>query len=105
MDMKRITIFVILILSLSACKNRLDVSTGQEPLVLVINSSLRTDELRHRVYISLSEVRSKRLGSVDMTTVEDAVVDCYINGSLTASVEYSKPTTKEAALPTDVQKL
>lgn len=100
-DMKRIIIILILVLSLSACKNRLDVSTGQEPLVLVMNSSLRTDELRHRVYISLSEVRSKKLGSVDMTTVEDAVVDCYLNGNLIASVEYSKPTTKEASLPSE----
>lgn len=66
------------LLLLSACTNLLDYRSGQAEELIIMNAMLCTDETEHTVRL--------HRGLIDkVEPLDDARLDCYINGSLTAS--------------------
>lgn len=79
---KAYSIFPVLALLTTACSNVLEYKSGQEPEVLVMNASLRTDETTHNVFLSISRLD-------ETIPVEDAELRCFINGEFVAEGIFS----------------
>ena len=74
---KILTIFPVLALIVSACANVLEYKSDQEPEVLVMNASMRTDETTHTVFLSISHIG-------EAVPVKEAELQCFINGEFVA---------------------
>lgn len=86
--MKKIfPIISILVMTCSACINKLDYQSDLEEDVIIMNALLRTDEKVHEVWVSV--------GQLDNIAVprEDAHVKCYINGKFIAEAEFDRVIT------------
>ena len=67
----------VALLLLCACTNLLDYRSGQSEELIIMNALLRTDETEHTVWL--------HRGLIDkVESLDDARLDCYINGSLAA---------------------
>lgn len=73
----RITILTAALLT-GACTTPIDYQSGQEPELIIMNAFLRTDETEHTVWLSRGQLN-------DVNALPDATLDCYVNGTLTAS--------------------